>query len=96
MNPLGLFRISCTAFDRLKGVPPETKAACCIVLMVSNGANNNLEQPAARPLARLFLKPLTHAASRGLFEEVDAGSIALRLEFELSLPVPGRRLCGLL
>jgi len=37
--------------------------ACCKVLIMSNGANNIFEQPAASPLAKLFLKPLIHGAS---------------------------------
>jgi hypothetical protein len=80
--------ISCAAIDKLNGEFPETKAACCIVLMVSNGANNSFEQPAARPLARLFLKPLIHAASCEVFEDVDVDTNAFFPEL-LLLPAYG-------
>ena len=86
--------ISCAVFDKLNGAFPETKAACCIVLIVSNGANNNFEHPAARPLAKLFLKPLIHAASWDLLDEVDVEMCRIALLFEsLPIPAPGPLRC---
>lgn len=45
------------------GDDPTVLECCCNVLMVSNGARISLEHPAAKALARLFLTPLSHAAS---------------------------------
>lgn len=51
--------------DRPTGAaaPTPVRACCCKVLMVSKGAKISLLHPAASALARLFLTPLTHAAS---------------------------------
>jgi len=73
-------------------VVPEIDAACCNVLIVSNGANNNFEQPAASPLSKLFLKPLTHGASWDLLGEVaEAYRIVLVFVFLLLLTRRPRR-----
>lgn len=91
--------ISCAAFVKLNGAFPETKAACCNVLIVSNGANKSFEQPAARPLAKLFLNPLIHAASCDLFKELFEANIMLLFVFLLILlpelgPLRCWRFCG--
>jgi hypothetical protein len=61
--------------------------------MVSNGAKSSFEQPAARPLARLFLKPLIHAASRDLLDEADVETNVLAFIFLLLLLAPGPLRC---
>eukprot|EP00970_Alexandrium_tamarense_P006456 scaffold1102_cov195-Alexandrium_tamarense.AAC.30 len=46
-----------------KDVPPLT--SCCTVFIVSNGANNVLEQAAASPDASVFLSPSMMAVLAG-------------------------------
>ena len=59
----------------------EDLECCCSVLMVSNGAKINLEEAAAKELARLFLRPDNHAASEGFEETGSLATLGFRILF---------------
>jgi hypothetical protein len=63
-TPLGRFNRTWPASIKVKGLADtEDREYCCKVLMVSKGAKMIFDEAAAMTPAKLFLMPLTHAAS---------------------------------
>lgn len=84
--------MTCAAWIRDKGDEPAVLECCCKVLIVSKGAKMSFEQPAASALAKLFLIPLTHAASA-----LDSGLdtfVSIVLTTGLIVEIARRRLCN--